>query len=542
MGMKEPKVIAYDLGTGGIKASLFSVSGNILSSVFIPYSTCFPQKDWQEQAPEDWWEAVVCSTRQLLKQSSIPPEEIVSLAISGHSLGVVPIGKDGRLLRKTTPIWSDQRATQEAEDFFTRIDYQTWYEHTGNGFPPACYSVFKIMWYRNHEPEMFAKIHQVIGTKDYCNYRFTGRLCTDASYASGSGVFNLHTWRYEADYIQAAGLDASLFPEILSSDAVIGTLTEEAARETGLNPATKVMAGGVDNSCMALGAGGIRAGEVYTSLGSSAWIALIDDKPILDFQRKPYVFAHLIPGLYTSATCIFSAGNSYRWVRDTLCMDLLQHEKETGVNAYVQMDKLAATSVPGSNGVCFNPSLAGGSMLEPSPFICGAFAGLEKIVSRRGKDTSIGFGAKVASKEERGIGEIIKDVQPEDLIKYGLIPEFVGRMPVIATLSDLSEDALVKVLTEPKNALLKQYQTLFDMEDVKLTVTDEALKAIAKKAIERKTGARGLRAILEENLLELMYEIPDKKDVAEIIIDEKVINDKKQPKFILRKESSKKSA
>lgn len=375
--MKEPKVIAYDLGTGGIKASLFSVSGNILSSVFIPYSTCFPQKDWQEQAPEDWWEAVVCSTRQLLKQSSIPPEEIVSLAISGHSLGVVPIGKDGRLLRKTTPIWSDQRATPEAEDFFTRIDYQTWYEHTGNGFPPACYSVFKIMWYRNHEPEMFAKIHQVIGTKDYCNYRFTGRLCTDASYASGSGVFNLHTWQYEADYIRATGLDASLFPEILSSDAVIGTLTEEAARETGLNPATKVMAGGVDNSCMALGAGGIRAGEVYTSLGSSAWIALIDDKPILDFQRKPYVFAHLIPGLYTSATCIFSAGNSYRWVRDTLCMDLLQHEKETGVNAYVQMDKLAATSVPGSNGVCFNPSLAGGSMLEPSPFICGAFAGLQ---------------------------------------------------------------------------------------------------------------------------------------------------------------------
>ena len=176
-------------------------------------------------------------------------------------------------------------------------------------------------------------------------------------------------------------------------------------------------------------------------------------------------------------------------------------------------------------------------------FICGgAFAGLEKIVSRRGKESSIGFGAKVSGPDERNIGEIIKDVQPEDLLKFGLIPEFVGRLPVIATLNDLSEEALVKVLTEPKNALLKQYQTLFEMEDVKLTVTDEALKAIAKKAIERKTGARGLRAILEENLLELMYEIPDKKDVAEIIIDEKVINDKKQPKFILRKENSKKSA
>ena len=170
-------------------------------------------------------------------------------------------------------------------------------------------------------------------------------------------------------------------------------------------------------------------------------------------------------------------------------------------------------------------------------FICGgAFAGLEKIVSRRGNETSIGFGAKVASKEERGIGEILKDVQPEDLLKYGLIPEFVGRLPVIATLDDLNEDALVKVLTEPKNALVKQYATLFDMEGVKLTITDEALRAIAKKAIERKTGARGLRAIMEDNLLELMYDIPDKKNVSEIIINEEVVNEHKEPVFVYKKE------
>ncbi len=170
-------------------------------------------------------------------------------------------------------------------------------------------------------------------------------------------------------------------------------------------------------------------------------------------------------------------------------------------------------------------------------FICGgAFAGLEKIVSRRGNETSIGFGAKVAAKEERGIGEILKDVQPEDLLKYGLIPEFVGRLPVIATLEDLNEDALVRVLTEPKNALVKQYATLFDMEGVKLTITDEALRAIAKKAIERKTGARGLRAIMEDNLLELMYDIPDKKDVEEIIINEEVINEHKGPVYVYKKE------
>lgn len=175
-------------------------------------------------------------------------------------------------------------------------------------------------------------------------------------------------------------------------------------------------------------------------------------------------------------------------------------------------------------------------------FICGgAFSGLEKIVGRRGKESSIGFGAEVRGPDERRVGEILQEVEPEDLLKYGLIPEFVGRLPVIATLEDLDEKALIKVLTEPKNALVRQYATLFDMEHVKLTFTDGALKAIAKKAIERKTGARGLRAIMEENLLELMYDIPDKKDVVEIVIDEKVINDKKAPKYICKK-ADKKSA
>ena len=150
-------------------------------------------------------------------------------------------------------------------------------------------------------------------------------------------------------------------------------------------------------------------------------------------------------------------------------------------------------------------------------FICGgAFAGIEKIINRRSQKTSIGFGAKVASKQEKPVGEVMKDIQPEDLLKYGLIPEFIGRLPIIASLEDLDEKALVNILTEPKNALVKQYVALFNMEDVKLTITDDALTAIARKAIERKSGARGLRAIMEEKLLELMYDIPDKKETAEI--------------------------
>lgn len=169
-------------------------------------------------------------------------------------------------------------------------------------------------------------------------------------------------------------------------------------------------------------------------------------------------------------------------------------------------------------------------------FICGgAFAGIEKIINNRSAKTSIGFGAAVASKKEQPVGEAMKLIQPEDLLKYGLIPEFIGRLPIIASLEDLDEKALVKILTEPKNALVKQYVELFNMEHVKLSITDDALTAIAKKAIERKSGARGLRAIMEEKLLELMYNIPDKKDVEEIIVDADVVNGIKEPMLVYNK-------
>ncbi len=144
-------------------------------------------------------------------------------------------------------------------------------------------------------------------------------------------------------------------------------------------------------------------------------------------------------------------------------------------------------------------------------FICGgAFAGIEKILANKGRGTTIGFGADVKEQDSKGVGELLHKLEPEDLLKYGLIPEFVGRLPVFATLEDLDESALISILTEPKNALVKQYQRLFDMEGVKLEFNEEALSAIAKKAIERKTGARGLRSIMENMLMDTMYEIPDK--------------------------------
>jgi ATP-dependent Clp protease ATP-binding subunit ClpX len=163
-------------------------------------------------------------------------------------------------------------------------------------------------------------------------------------------------------------------------------------------------------------------------------------------------------------------------------------------------------------------------------FICGgAFSGLDRIIAQRNKGSAMGFGADVKAEGDQKTGELLMSLEPEDLLKFGLIPEFVGRLPVIATLRDLDEDALVTILTEPKNALIKQYQRLFEMESVKLSFTKEALRAVARRAIERKTGARGLRSILEDVLLDSMFTLPDLNGVQEVVVNEEVIDGKARP-------------
>ncbi len=169
-------------------------------------------------------------------------------------------------------------------------------------------------------------------------------------------------------------------------------------------------------------------------------------------------------------------------------------------------------------------------------FICGgAFSGLEKIIAARGKGTSIGFGADVKDEDEQQVGDILLNIEPEDLLKFGLIPEFVGRVPVLSTLTDLDEDALVDILSTPRNALVKQYQSLFNMEKIKLSFTEDALRAIAKKGIKRKTGARGLRAIMESILLNSMFELPSLDGVEEIVINRKVVENAADPLHIYSK-------
>jgi xylulokinase len=376
------KIIAWDLGTSGNKASLYDEDGTCITDTFISYNTSYPAHGWHEQRPDDWWNAVTESTKLLIEKSKVAKEDIYCCGISGHSLVPVLIGKDGKLLKDSVPIWSDGRAHEQAKKVFLKFDEEEWYMKTGNGFTPAFYTAFKLLWYRDNESDVFKNIAKFIGSKDYINYRLTGRICSEPSYSSGCGMWDLIKWDYSTELIDAMGLDRSIFPEIVKSTEVIGTLTAESAEALGLHKSVQVVAGGVDNACMALGAKAFREGRVYNNLGSSAWIAVSSQKPLLDKQSRPYVFTHVIPGYYASALCVTTGGTAFRWMRNSLCKDIVEKARETGADEYELMVKEALKSPIGANKLLFNPSLGGGMPMDKSYNLRGSFIGLDLVHTR----------------------------------------------------------------------------------------------------------------------------------------------------------------
>jgi xylulokinase len=372
-------VIACDLGTGSAKVALFRQSGECVVDYVVPYQTFYPGPKLHEQRPRDWWDAVVDGIRHVVKTAGGEIENIGAIALSGHSLGCTPLAADHSLLEDLVPIWSDGRATEEADAFFARFDYRAWYERTGNGFPAPLYPLFKAMWLRTHRPEIFRATTTFAGTKDYVNFKLTGRLFTDPSYASGSGAYDLHRGDYCDEILAAAGLERVMFPEIVPSASVIGEVLPEVADALGLPQGVRVVAGGVDNSCMALGANTFRQGDAYCSMGSSSWLTISAAKPLLDHDVVPYVFQHVVPGMFISATSIFSSGTSLKWALDVLLSEVKTEAEREGRNGFESFIELAGQSSFGANGLVFVPTLAGGTSFEGGPEVRGAFLGMDLL-------------------------------------------------------------------------------------------------------------------------------------------------------------------
>ena len=362
-------LLAFDLGTSGVKCSLFDKAGQLLGSRYGEYETFYPHPDWRQQRPMDWIEKIVEACSAL--KDEVPEAEICGIGVSGHSLGALPVDAEGNLLTEFIPIWSDARARAQAERFFKTADHKEWYETTGNGFPAELYSLFKIMWYQDNEPQVYEKADKFIGTKDFVNLYLTGNAVTDVSYASGCGLYDLKKCCYREDYAKIAGVDLQKMPEIYPSHAIIGHVTAQAAAQLGIAEGIPVVAGGVDNACMALGAGCFEEGDVYASLGSSAWITASANEPVVDYQNMVYTFAHCVPGNFIPSLGIFASGSALAWAADNFFPDI------DGSGRFDRIGELAAQSVAGANGLMYNPCLAGGSSADKSPNIRGCLFNME---------------------------------------------------------------------------------------------------------------------------------------------------------------------
>jgi xylulokinase len=374
--MQANYVLAFDLGTGGNKSVLYDREGRLRAKAFVPYDTYYPQPGWAEQSPIDWWKSIVESTRKMLAAARVNVKEIACVCISGHGIGVVPVDREGALLRERTPLWSDSRALKQTEELFKRVDASRWYGTTGYALRPENCTAVKIMWHRENEPELFRAACKFIGTKDFINMRMTGQCVSDFSDASFSGLYDLERWSYSEELVKASGIPAEKLPELRPSTHVLGGLRPEPAEELGLASGTPVVVGGYDGSCTALGAGNVKEDRVYNYIGSSSWISVASRKALFEPRIKPYIYAHVVPGMFNSTVSIYSAGSSYQWVRNTICGEERFAAEVAGMDPYEIMEKEAAQAPIGSNGVFFNPSLMGGATIHPNPHLRGAYVGL----------------------------------------------------------------------------------------------------------------------------------------------------------------------
>ncbi len=366
-------LIAHDLGTSGDKATLFTTDGMLVRSATYTYETNFFNSTWAEQNPEDWWKAVCANNRILLK--GLDADKVAGLAFSGQMMGCVVVDKAGRPLRPAI-IWADQRSQQQEASIRTEIDENEFYRITGHKIS-ASYSIEKLMWIRDNEPDIFRQTHKMLQPKDYIIYRLTGRFVTDYSDASGTNCLDLNKLEWSDRILDIAGIDRKYLTDVYPSTYVAGQIPNFLAEECGLKPGTAVVIGGGDGVCAAVGAGSVRNGDTFNYLGSSSWIALTTDEPIYDPQMRTYNWAHLVPGKYSPNGTMQAAGNSYQFVKKTLCGDLDRLAKEQGCSSYELMNKEIEASPIGANGLLFLPYILGERSPRWNSEARGAFIGLK---------------------------------------------------------------------------------------------------------------------------------------------------------------------
>lgn len=367
-------IIAYDLGTTGNKATIFDEEGNMVTSTLSEYKTYYPGKNQVEQDPNSWWEAVKEATITLISEGNIDKSEVICLTFSGQMMGCVAVDKNTDSLYNAL-IWADQRGVKQAEKLINQLGKKEIYEIVGHR-PSASYGAAKMMWLKENRPKIYKNTYKFLNAKDFIVARMTGNFVTDYSDASSTNLFNLNKLKWSEKLIKASGIEKSKMPEAVPSNKVVGRLKKTIADQINLVEGIPVVIGGGDGSCAAAGAGVVDKNSAYNYVGSSSWIGIASDEPLIDDKMRTFTWAHVVPGLYSPTGTMQAAGASYQWARDNLFKGERIKGDQENIDLYELMNAKAKNVQPGADSLIYLPYLMGERSPHWNPEAKGSFIGL----------------------------------------------------------------------------------------------------------------------------------------------------------------------
>ncbi len=409
-------VLGIDLGTSGTKTVLFDQEGHGICSCTVEYPMYQPHNGWAEQDPQDWWHAAVETIQTVLKKSGVNPQDVVSLGISGQMHGLVMLDEKGQVLRRSI-IWCDQRTQAECDEIHERVGREKLIAITAN---PALtgFTLSKVLWVRNHEPEVYAKCRHILLPKDYVRYMLTGDFATEVSDASGMQMLDVPNRCWSDELLNILNIDKNLLAKVYESCEVTGHVSEEAAALTGLSAETLVVGGAGDNAAAAVGTGVVEDGKAFTTIGTSGVVFAHTDKLAIDPKGRVHTFCCAVPGAWHVMGVTQAAGLSLKWYRDNFCDAEKQAAQQMGVDPYDLMNKEAAQSPIGANKLIYAPYLMGERTPHLDADCRGMFFGLSAMHTRRDLLRAVMEGVSYSLRDCLGVLNEM-GVEPEQMLACG---------------------------------------------------------------------------------------------------------------------------
>lgn len=367
-------LLGIDIGTSGTKTCLFDDAGKTIASAVVEYPLYQPENGWAEQEPEDWWNAVCVTVKQVINKSGIKTDEIKGIGLSGQMHGAVLLDKDNNVLRRAI-IWCDQRSSAECDQITAIVGQKRLIEITAN---PALtgFTASKVMWVKNHEPHIYEKIYKILLPKDYIRFKLTGEFATEVSDASGMQYMDIPNRKWSSEVLDKLEVRKEWLGKLYESQEVSGEITEQAAGLTGLKKGTAVVGGGGDQAAGAVGNGIVREGVISSTIGTSGVVFAFSDKVTIDPLGRVHTFCHAVPGTWHVMGVTQAAGLSLKWFRDNFCIEEKRTAELMQVDPYYLMDQEAEKVLPGSNGLIYLPYLMGERTPHLDPNARGVFFGL----------------------------------------------------------------------------------------------------------------------------------------------------------------------